>query len=111
MTLRFKKHLASQAVAQGNFSQVAAHEAVSYDTVARAHRARADLVRQQRSRPAPKVISIDEAAMRKGQRYLTIVSDVLARYVVDTVEAEARNSCSGGSPASTRRCERASRLW
>jgi transposase len=86
MTLRFKEQLASQAAAQGNFSQVAAQEAVSYDTVARAHKARADLVRQRRSRPAPKVISIDEAAMRKGQNYNTVISDVLARYVVDTVE-------------------------
>jgi transposase len=86
MTLRFKEHLANQAIAQGNFSQVAMQEAVSYDTVARAHRARAELVRQQRPRPAPKVISIDEAAIRKGRNYNTVISDVLARYVVDTIE-------------------------
>lgn len=85
MTLRFKEHLASQAVAQGNFSQVAAQEAVSYDTVARAHKTRADLVRAMRPRPAPKVISIDEAAMRKGHTYNTVITDVVARYVVDTI--------------------------
>lgn len=89
MTLRFKEHLANEAVAQGNFSQVAAREAVSYDTVARAHKARADLVRQQRPRPAPKVISIDEAAMRKGHSYNTVISDVLARYVFDTIEGRS----------------------
>jgi transposase len=86
MTLRFRGHLADQAIAQGNFSQVAAQEAVSYDTVARAHKERADLVRQMRPRPAPKVISIDEAAMRKGRRYNTVITDVVARYVVDTIE-------------------------
>lgn len=86
MTLRFKDHLASQAVAQGNFSQVATQEAVSYDTVARAYKVRADLVREMRPRPAPKVISIDEAAMKKGRDYNTVISDVLARYVVDTIE-------------------------
>jgi transposase len=89
MTLRFKGHLANQAVVQGNFSQVAAQEGVSYDTVARAHKGRADLVRQQRSRPEPKVISIDEAARRKGQNYNTVISDVVARYVVDTVEGRS----------------------
>lgn len=86
MTLRFKEHLADQAVAQGNFSQVATQEGVSYDTLARAYKCRADLVRQMRPRPAPKVISIDEAAMRKGRTYNTIITDVLARYVVDTIE-------------------------
>ncbi|MGI8773403.1 MAG: ISL3 family transposase [Actinomycetota bacterium] len=86
MTLRFKEYLADQAVAQGNFSRVAAQEGVSYDTVARAHKARADLVRLMRPRPAPKIISIDEAAVRKGHSYNTIISDVMARYVVDTIE-------------------------
>jgi len=86
MTLRFKQHLADRAVAEGNFSQVAAQEGVSYDTVARAHRQRAELVRQQRPRPAPKAISIDEAAMRKGHTYNTVISDVVLRYVVDTIE-------------------------
>ena len=92
MTLRFREHLANQAVAQGNFSQVAGQEGVSYDTVARAHKARADLLRAQRRPPTPKVISIDEAAMRKGQSYNTIISDVLARYVIDTVEGRSEKA-------------------
>lgn len=54
--------------------------------MARAHKGRADLLRQMRPRPAPKVISIDEAAMRKGRTYNTVITDLLARYVVDTIE-------------------------
>jgi transposase len=92
MTLRFKEHLADQAAAQGNFSQVALQEGVSYDTVARAHKARAELVRMMRPRPAPNVISIDEAAMRKGGIYNTVITDVLARYVVDTVQGRSEKA-------------------
>lgn len=85
MTLRFRRHLADQAAAQGNFSQVAAHERVSYDTVARAHRGLAELVRAMRPPPGPKVISIDEAAVRRGYNYNTVVTDVVARYVIGTI--------------------------
>lgn len=85
MTLRFRRHLADQAAAQGNFSQVAAQQRVSYDTVARAHRGLAEFVRALRPPPGPKVISIDEAAVRRGYNYNTVVTDVLARYVIGTI--------------------------
>lgn len=85
MTVRFKEHLADEATVQGNFSQVAFREGVSYDTVARAHKHRAQLARGMRPRPSPKVISIDEAAMRKGRSFNTVVSDVVARYVIGLI--------------------------
>ena len=85
MTVRFKIHLASRAKAEGNFAQVAQTEGVAYDTVARAHRARADLIRTARPRPSPAVLAIDEAAFKKGQDYNTIVSDLTARYVLETL--------------------------
>ncbi len=85
MTLRFRRHLADRAAAQGNFSAVAAEERVSYDTVARAHRSLAELVRAMRPPPEPKVISIDEAAVRRGYNYNTVVTDVVARYVIGTI--------------------------
>lgn len=85
MTVRFKVHLASRAKSEGNFAQVARTEGVSYDTVARSHRARAELIRAVRPRPSPKVLAIDEAAFKKGQDYNTIVSDVRGRYVLETL--------------------------
>ncbi|MDP9222924.1 MAG: transposase, partial [Actinomycetota bacterium] len=85
MTVRFKAHLATRAQREGNFAQVAATEGVSYDTVARAHRARAGLIRALRPRPAPTVLAIDEAAFKKGQDYNTVVSDVTNRYVLETL--------------------------
>jgi transposase len=94
MTLRFKQHIADQAASQGNFSQVALQQGVSFDTVLRAHRQRAELVRRQRPRPAPKVISIDEAAMRKGRNYNTVITDVVSRYVIDTVQGRTETALS-----------------
>jgi transposase len=85
MTLRFKRHLAARAAATGNFSRIASEEGVSYDSVARAHKARAALVRSIRPRVGPRVISIDEAAVRRGYNYNTVVTDVLARYVIGTI--------------------------
>lgn len=92
MTLRFKEHLATRAAAQGNFSKVALSERVSYDTVARAHKVRADLVRKLRPRLAPKVISIDEASVRRGFNYNTVVTDVLARYVIGTIPGRRQDA-------------------
>ncbi|CAN5530233.1 ISL3-like element ISPpu12 family transposase [soil metagenome] len=92
MTLRFKEHLATRAAAQGNFSKVALSERVSYDTVARAHKERADLVRKLRPRLAPKVISIDEASVRRGFNYNTVVTDVLARYVIGTIPGRRQDA-------------------
>ncbi len=66
MTVRFKAHLAQQAIREKNFSQVAATSGVSYDTVARAHRARAELFERERSNPPPRVLAIDEAAVRRA---------------------------------------------
>ncbi|MDQ3956104.1 MAG: ISL3 family transposase [Actinomycetota bacterium] len=85
MTLRFRSHLATRAIAERNFSQVAAAEGVSYDTVARAHRARARLVDHNRPRPAPRILGVDEAALRKGHSYSTVISDPERRYVIDTL--------------------------
>ncbi len=85
MTVRFKVHLATRAQREGNFAQVAGTEGVSYDTVARAHRARAKLIRALRPRPAPTTLAIDEAAFKKGQDYNTVVSDVTNRYVLETL--------------------------
>jgi transposase len=85
MTVRFKVHLATRATAEGNFAQVARTEGVAYDTVARAHRARAELVRTALPRPSPRVLAVDEAAFKKGQDYNTIVSDVVGRYVLETL--------------------------
>jgi transposase len=85
MTTRFKVHLATRAKAEGNFAQVARSEGVAYDTVARAHRTRAELIRALRPRPAPTVPAIDEAAFKKGQDYNTIVSDLTTRYVLETL--------------------------
>ena len=85
MTRRFRAHLATRAIAERNFSQVAAAEAVSYDTVARAHRTRAELFERDRRPPAPRIIAIDEAAVRKGHSYCTVISDPERRYVIDTV--------------------------
>lgn len=92
MTLRFREHLATRAAAQGNFSKVAESERVSYDTVARAHKMRADLIRQLRPRLAPKVISIDEASVRRGFNFNTVVSDVLARYVIGTIPGRRQDA-------------------
>ena len=85
MTVRFKAHLATQAIRERNFSQVAAAEGVSYDTVARAHRARAGLLERKRADPRPRVLAIDEAAVRKGHSYCTVISDPERRYVVDSL--------------------------
>lgn len=85
MTVRFKAHLARQAVRERNFSQVAAAEGVSYDTVARAHRARFELFERKRVTPPARVLAVDEAAVRKGHRYCTVISDPEHRYVLDTV--------------------------
>lgn len=85
MTMRFKAHLATHAIREKNFSQVAAAEGVSYDTVARAHRARFELLEQRRVAPPPRVLAIDEAAVRKGHSYCTVISDPEHRYVIDTV--------------------------
>lgn len=101
-TVRFKAHLAYRATAEGNFSQVAVSEAVSYDTVARAHRRRANLLRQMRPRPAPRVISIDEAAVKKGHSYNTVISDVLARYVIQPSTAGMQSWSASGSWALTK---------
>jgi len=84
MTRRFRSHLAARAVAERNFSQVAAAESVSYDTVARAHRARAELA-MTKPRPRPRVLAIDEAAVRKGHSYCTVISDPERRYVIDAL--------------------------
>jgi transposase len=92
MTLRFREHLATRAAAQGNFSEVAASERVSYDTVARAHKRRADLIRRLRPRLTPKVISIDEASVRRGFNYNTVVTDVLARYVIGTIPGRRQDA-------------------
>lgn len=85
MTRRFRAHLATRAIAERNFSQVAIAEGVSYDTVARAHRTRAELIERGRERPPPRIIAIDEAAVRKGHSYCTVISDPERRYVIDTV--------------------------
>ncbi|MGH2800753.1 MAG: ISL3 family transposase [Thermoleophilaceae bacterium] len=85
LTVRFKVHLASRAKAEGNFAQVARSEGVAYDTVARAYRVRAELIRAARPRPSPTVLAIDEAAFKKGQDYNTVVSDLGARYVLETL--------------------------
>lgn len=85
MTRRFRSHLATRAIAERNFSQVAVAEGVSYDTVSRAHRSRADLMERDRRCPAPRIIAIDEAAVRKGHSYCTVISDPERRYVIDTV--------------------------
>ena len=86
MTVRFKVHLASRAVAERNFTQVARAEGVSYDTVVKAHQARAELAQQNRSRPQPRILAIDEAAIRKGHSYCTVISDPERRYVLDTLQ-------------------------
>lgn len=88
----FKQHLATRAAAQGNFSKVAASERVSYDTVARAHKTRADLIRRLRPRLTPKVISIDEASVRRGFNFNTVVTDVLARYVIGTIPGRRQDA-------------------
>lgn len=85
MTVRFKAHLAQQAIRERNFSQVAAAEGVSYDTVARAHRARAELLERERANPPPRLLAIDEAAIRKGHSYCTVISDPEHRYVVESL--------------------------
>lgn len=85
MTQRFRAHLAQRAIDERNFSQVASAEAVSYDTVNRAHRDRADLLETTRDRPPPRILAIDEAAIRKGHSYCTVVSDPIHRYVVDSL--------------------------
>lgn len=85
MTLRYKSHLADRATAEGNFAGVARSEGICYDTVSRSFRTRAELVRAQRPRPAPKVLSIDEASFKKGHDYNTIISGPLDHYVLDTV--------------------------
>lgn len=85
MTVRFKAHLAQQAIREKNFSQVAAAEGVSYDTVARAHHARADLLERGRTTPPLRIVAIDEAAVRKGHSYCTVISDPEHRYVVDSL--------------------------
>lgn len=85
MTVRFKVHLATQAIRERNFSQVAAAEGVSYDTVARAHRARAELLERERAKPPPRLLAVDEAAIRKGHSYCTVISDPERRYVLDSL--------------------------
>lgn len=85
MTVRFKVHLAARAVAERNFTQVARAEGVSYDTVVKAHRDRAELAQHNRPRPRPRILAIDEAAIRKGHSYCTVISDPERRYVLDTL--------------------------
>lgn len=85
MTVRFRVHLATQAIRERNFSQVAAAEGVSYDTVARAHRERADLLERERPKPPPRLLALDEAAVRKGHSYCTVISDPERRYVMDSL--------------------------
>ncbi|MCA1709378.1 MAG: ISL3 family transposase, partial [Actinobacteria bacterium] len=85
MTERFKAHLAQRAIYERNFSQVARTESVSYETVARAHRCRAELLEATRRRPPIAILAIDEAAIRKGHHYCTVISDPVHRYVVDSL--------------------------
>lgn len=86
MTSRYRAYLVERARAEGNFTQVAAEEGVSYDTVARAFYGRVRQLRGQLPPATATKLCIDEAAQRRGHDYNTVISDGGMGDVIDMVQ-------------------------
>jgi len=90
ITVRFLEHLGGQAAA-GPISDIAAREAVSWWRVSDAFERTAGNSNPHEG-PAPRVISLDEAAFKKRHRYHTVVSDPEAHGVIDMVDGRSQQS-------------------